>query len=473
MIRLPENISIHTTRIEDPDPTKWLGRSIKFIQGGKLNAALSDLDKAEKYGENNDEVMRRVDIYRCLCFYRKNQYSEARRSVSRKNKDFIEPFLLNEPFFLLEFLRLDFQFWEDNIQPSIRYYIQKNDFDKIKYFINYINPLQLNAYKTGDFVGYLVKNAKFNPKNAEAILFEQLIQGGFNLKKYRYNIKYDNYELEASVLFGALEEKNMSMFQYLIKDCMLSIDEKNKAEEALLHRAASLGEEDFIDYLLSLGMDINIRDGAGKTPLMDAVEENKQKAVSKLLAYGAQVNLTDHSGKTALIFAVDQPADFFYMIMNYNIPAVRESIIKKLICHGANFDICDKMGNDALYYAYANRDSCIFSILCDYGARANRKYIGLNNRTILQDLCRNKFWKDINKDFLVKILKQKYDLGINLQDDDGYTALMYSLEHHWYFFDEKWLAKRLIEKGADKNLRSKKGETAMDIAKRNRTNIVL
>lgn len=103
----------------------------------------------------------------------------------------------------------------------------------------------------------------------------------------------------------------MSMFQYLIKDCMLSIDEKNKAEEALLHRAASLGEEDFIDYLLSLGMDINIRDGAGKTPLMDAVEENKQQAVSKLLAYGAQVNLTDHSGKTALIFAVDQPADFF------------------------------------------------------------------------------------------------------------------------------------------------------------------
>ena len=125
VIRLPENISIHTTRIEDPDPTKWLGRSIKFIQGGKLNAALSDLDKAEKYGENNDEVMRRVDIYRCLCFYRKNQYSEARRSVSRKNKDFIEPFLLNEPFFLLEFLRLDFQFWEDNIQQSIRHYIQK------------------------------------------------------------------------------------------------------------------------------------------------------------------------------------------------------------------------------------------------------------------------------------------------------------------------------------------------------------
>ena len=304
----------------------------------------------------------------------------------------------------------------------------------------------------------------YTPKIAKDLIEKKLVER---------NIKYDNYELEASVLFGALEEKNMSMFQYLIKDCMLSIDEKNKAEEALLHRAASLGEEDFIDYLLSLGMDINIRDGAGKTPLMDAVEENKQQAVSKLLAYGAQVNLTDHSGKTALIFAVDQPADFFYMIMNDNIPAVRESIIKKLICHGANFDICDKMGNDALYYAYANRDSCIFSILCDYGARANRKYIGLNNRTILQDLCRNKFWKDINKDFLVKILKQKYDLGINLQDDDGYTALMYSLEHHWYFFDEKWLAKRLIEKGADKNLRSKKGETAMDIAKRNRTNIVL
>lgn len=472
---MSKNISIHTSRIEDPDPIKWLGRSIKFIKENKLDSALSYLDKAEEYGENNDEVMRRVDVYRSLCFYRENRYDEARHIACRKNKEFVEKFLFNEPSFLIEFLRLDFPFWEDSVQRAIKYYIQNNDFGEINYFLNYINPLQLNACKTEDFIAYLVKNAKFTPKNAEAIIFEQLIQGGLDLNKYRYNIKYNAYELEVSILFGALEEKNMSMFRYLTQNCLMSVNERNKAEETLLHRAAILDEVDFIDYLLSLGMDINCRGDESRTPLMDAAKEINQRSVSKLLACGAQVNLTDQSGETALILAIKQGAVFMYnnFLKKGGIEDKRRNIIEKLITHGADFDLCDKLGNDAIYYAYECRDYWTFSVLCEYGAKANRRYTSLNNRTILQELCRIKFWNGFNKNFLTNILNQKCDLGINLQDDDGYTALMYSLEHHWYFFDEKWLAMRLLEKGADKKLRSKKGETAMAIARRNRTSIKL
>ena len=142
MISLSKNISIHTSRIEDPDPIKWLGRSIKFIKENKLDSALLYLDKAEEYGENNDEVMRRVDVYRSLCFYRENRYDEARHIACRKNKEFVEKFLFNEPSFLIEFLRLDFPFWEDSVQRAIKYYIQNNDFGEINYFLNY-STLQL------------------------------------------------------------------------------------------------------------------------------------------------------------------------------------------------------------------------------------------------------------------------------------------------------------------------------------------
>ena len=57
---------------------------------------------------------------------------------------------------------------------------------------------------------------------------------------------------------------------------------------SLLHSAAQGGNTSIINKLLSLGLDVDLKDLYGKTPLIIAIEKNNSDAVKFLLSKGVQ-----------------------------------------------------------------------------------------------------------------------------------------------------------------------------------------
>jgi len=68
--------------------------------------------------------------------------------------------------------------------------------------------------------------------------------------------------------------------------------------------AAAEGEVPLVELLLVDGLDVNVRDGAGRTLLSWAAQRGHPDAVELLLRHGADINIRDHAGKTALAWAV-------------------------------------------------------------------------------------------------------------------------------------------------------------------------
>jgi hypothetical protein len=108
-------------------------------------------------------------------------------------------------------------------------------------------------------------------------------------------------------------------------------------------RAAALGENRLLDYLLSNGVDVNTRTQSGQSPLGAAAAAGRIDAARLLITRGANLeNRTVISLATPLIEAAQ---------MN------RTEIVKLLLDHGANLSARDVLGRTALDWAQENENS--------------------------------------------------------------------------------------------------------------------
>jgi len=74
--------------------------------------------------------------------------------------------------------------------------------------------------------------------------------------------------------------------------------------DTAIYRTVERDQYDFLEFLLSLGVNIDVQDDFGVTPLMKAAGNGSINSVKMLVAKGAGVNLQDDEGRTALIYAV-------------------------------------------------------------------------------------------------------------------------------------------------------------------------
>jgi ankyrin repeat protein len=99
-------------------------------------------------------------------------------------------------------------------------------------------------------------------------------------------------------------------------------------------------EEDLnlVNQILEAGCELNVADAiTGKTPLMQAVEQENVRFIELLLNYGASVNAVGYKGWGPLHLAVDISVDG--TIQSEGKPGTEPvSIIKLLIDHGADLD---------------------------------------------------------------------------------------------------------------------------------------
>ena len=127
--------------------------------------------------------------------------------------------------------------------------------------------------------------------------------------------------------------------------------------EALVEHLRS-GDPLIVDLFMAAGMDPDVRDTTGVTPLMRLAMEGNVDAAQRLIAKGAEVNAKDNTGDTALMGGA-----------GYG----RTAIVQLLVEKRAEMNAQANDGGTALIQAALNSYPAIVKLLIDHGANVNAK----------------------------------------------------------------------------------------------------
>ena len=172
----------------------------------------------------------------------------------------------------------------------------------------------------------ILLNAGASIDNREDYLHTAIRIGNVNIAKLLINkgvdinqLPKDNYTgyKGKSALAYSVIKKNVDIVKLLLlNNADITID-----KEPILYTALIYYEYRIVKLLLDAGVDIDVRDGWGDTPLTKACKEGYTDAVKLLIEYGADVNYADKKGKKPLYYAINS--------------SKKNEIIKLLVDEGA------------------------------------------------------------------------------------------------------------------------------------------
>lgn len=198
---------------------------------------------------------------------------------------------------------------------------------------------------------------------------------------------------------------------------------------------SSLKDDGLMEEWLNFGANINARDCNGMTALMIASCNGEYKVAKKLIEKGASVNIINEiNKKTALIYAIE-----FENI----------EIVNLLLSCGASVRVKSTLGDIPIMMAACRGRVDIMESLVKYWADVNTQDSG--GKTVLMYAVLS------NSDAVEYLLNQGAD--IDKQDNDGNTALMIAATA-----PQCGTLTKLLEYGADVNIKNKKGKSALDYA---------
>lgn len=267
-----------------------------------------------------------------------------------------------------------------------------------------------------------------------------------------------------------------------------------------LIKAASQGDSlEKIRYLIDTkGIDVNVRDENGMTPLIYAAFFGHEKVAKELIDCGADVNASGSNGATALMASLQSTKG--------------EKLARLLIDSGADVNACDAQGLTPLMTAIYTDSIEMTLYLLEKGAdirvKCSKGWTALDlakqkeNRQLLQILHQAGLFKNADLIYAARIGDTKWlnaliegGADVNAKNDDqespllwasfnghvkvvktllnngarvndrnkeGWSALMAAAET-----GSKELVKFLLESGADVNLETESGATALTIAQEN------
>lgn len=167
--------------------------------------------------------------------------------------------------------------------------------------------------------------------------------------KYDFNVPNQRGEMP---LFLAVQNLNTSALEYLIKSDECNVNVTDSVGNNLLHCAIKSKGACFIDFLLKNGCDCNVKNQAGQTPLMLAVEYNSSVSINALVPYDKNYNNFDYiQGNNILHYAVTKCND-------------NESIVKAMLTGNfLNLNAKNNKGFTALFLSIIHRKSRVFQYL--------------------------------------------------------------------------------------------------------------
>lgn len=283
------------------------------------------------------------------------------------------------------------------------------------------------------------------------------------------------------MLSALLKKKGVTIkIAYRLVDSLVKMDEKDHH----LLRACQGGSADEVKDLLEKGVNVNVKNELGNTPLIEAVNSGRLNVVKILINSEASLNERNEDGWSALTIAAFNG---------------RIDLVKVLIEAGADVNSKTWLNNTPLSFAVCKYDShqlngksndlSLVQMLIDAGADVNATNdYGETPLIKISDCCVldvARFWLNYNgenkkhfKSFrkvsvkrhkeLVRILI-KNGADVNLQNSEGNTSIIRAAITGKYE-----LIKYLIFKeNAKINVKNFNGETALHVAaKYNQMNVV-
>ena len=226
-------------------------------------------------------------------------------------------------------------------------------------------------------------------------------------------LKMRGYNFTEADFFNAVRQNDRTAIGGFF-DAGMNPNAKNSRGETALTFAIANSEAATAKFVADKA-DINLQDGLGQSPVHLALSKQKDDVLEHLLAKNVDVNVPGSKdtlkNQTVLYLAVTRG---------------REDLVQRLLEKGADPNIADSEGGLAL------AEACI-------GATVNEN--------------------------IVRMLIEK-GAKVNLTEANGLTPLMYIAENSKAPVEtRKAVAKMLLDAGADKTLKDKKGKTALDWAK--------
>tara|TARA_R110002051_G_scaffold269806_2_gene330093 strand:- start:23208 stop:24728 length:1521 start_codon:yes stop_codon:yes gene_type:complete len=214
-----------------------------------------------------------------------------------------------------------------------------------------------------------------------------------------------------------------------------------------LHLLAS-GNKDvaIFELFLNAGADVNQADEEGNTPFLNAAARNELAMVQLLAKNLNDVNATNNSGENALMLAShDNTAD----------------VVDFLIEKGANVNAQDAIGNTSAYFlaeSYTKRNADAFD-----AKLALLKSKGLKLNAVQGE--GNTLYHVAAKKNDLELLKKvsEFNIDVNAKNDEGMTALHIAAMKA----ENDMLLKFLLAKGADAQSKTDFEETVYDLASEN------
>ena len=229
------------------------------------------------------------------------------------------------------------------------------------------------------------------------------------------------------------QNATIGQFVDLLDRARFDVNQTRPDGSSGLHAAARGGLGAHLDALVARGADLNLRDAAGRTPLMLALAERRFGMMDKLLTAGANPNLDRDDGDFPLRLAAEQGG---------------RELVERLLESGALANARHaRTGESALDAAKARRDIGRDEVVA--ALRAG----GAEDRIYLEEIP-NIIATDAGADELRGALARGED--VDQSTGDGLTGL-----HVAALMNSGEYAGILIENGANVNLRDDQGRTPL------------
>ena len=225
------------------------------------------------------------------------------------------------------------------------------------------------------------------------------------------------HQVRNEQLLEAIKSNNISQLTRLI-NAGINVNVTNKYGLTPLHLAAYKGYEKIFQLLVKAEADVNVTNEFGLTPLYYAAMYGHADIVEALFNAGANLDTRDYEGRTVLINQVSKG---------------NLEMVEVLVNTGADVDAADDMGAKPLHKAAINGDLEIANLLINKGADV--------------DAADNMGTKPLHiavKNGHVKIVEALVIAGADLTDNDGGTVLDWAKDKDFFNI------KNAIEEGKKK-----------------------
>jgi len=277
---------------------------------------------------------------------------------------------------------------------------------------------------------------------------------------------------------GTFDDTYFDVVQYLLKHGADVDTEANTKHSTPLHLASFHGGSKVAQLLLDHGVDINVRDKEGRTPLHESLIDLEDgmadyyiDAVRSLLEHGADVGALDNNHLTPLHVALqygniratrvllEHGADVHALDNNHSTPLHfisqhgEDGAARVLLEHGADVDARDNNDSTPLHVASQCGNAEVARILLEHGANTHVRnkedqtpqhlLLAVLGKTLAYDIDTIRFFLERGAD-------------VDAVDDDHSTLL-----HRASYRGNVEVAQLLLERGANINARNKEGQTPL------------